>query len=36
MATTVALTAGATDALDHDVAVEHMEHTVASCHYPGH
>jgi transcriptional regulator with XRE-family HTH domain len=26
MATTVALTAGATDALDHDVAVEHMEH----------
>jgi len=33
MATTVAVTAGATDALDHDVAVAH---TVASCQYPGH
>ncbi|WP_406122588.1 helix-turn-helix domain-containing protein [Streptomyces sp. NBC_00989] len=32
MAATVAVTAGATDVLDHDVAVEH---TVASCRYPG-
>ncbi|MEV5530771.1 helix-turn-helix domain-containing protein [Streptomyces prunicolor] len=36
MATTVALTAGATDALDHGVAVEHMEHAVAACQYSGH